>query len=194
MAINKSGLPGKSILKIGGNSFDYIDSFRGEFIDNNQNIGLADIARTFLTSSPKWVGVLFSFRNKVVGLFGLKPSGKHADRQKQLENLNWEPGTQVGLFKVFNKTNNEVVLGENDKHLDFRVSLFIDKQSNSILKKTLTISTTVIFNNRVGRLYFFLVRPFHKLIVPSMLRGTIKELEKQAKEKNIDYTSQYQQQ
>ena len=46
-------------------------------------------------------------------------------------------------------------------------------------KKDLTISTTVEFNNWFGRLYFLPVRPFHKIIVPTMLKGIIKELETQ---------------
>ncbi|CAN5258948.1 hypothetical protein BH11BAC5_BH11BAC5_50010 [soil metagenome] len=56
--------------------FDYVDSFQGEFFDNNQNIGLNDFANCFFTNSPKWVGILFSFRNNIVRIFGLKTSGK----------------------------------------------------------------------------------------------------------------------
>ena len=47
--------------------------------------------------------------------------------------------------------------------------------------KNLTISTTVEYNNWFGKLYFFPVRPFHKLIVPAMLKGIIKKLEKDIK-------------
>ncbi len=43
--------------------------------------------------------------------------------------------------------------------------------------KTLTISTTVQFNNHFGKLYFLLVRPFHRLIVPAMLKGIIRQIE-----------------
>jgi hypothetical protein len=79
---------------------------------------------------------------------------------------------------VFAKTNEEVILGEDDKHLNFRISLFLQQKQNITNKKDLTISTKVEFNNWFGRLYFFSVRPFHKLIVPTMLKGIIKELEK----------------
>ncbi len=79
---------------------------------------------------------------------------------------------------MFARTENEVILGEDDKHLNFRVSLFLEQQQNNPQKKDLTISTTVEFNNWFGRLYFIPVRPFHKLIVPTMLKGIIKELEK----------------
>ncbi|WP_228390859.1 DUF2867 domain-containing protein [Chryseobacterium contaminans] len=88
-----------------------------------------------------------------------------------------EVGERYGLFKVFNKTNNEIVMGENDKHLDFRISLLFDKNQGGQDENSLTISTTVKFHNWLGVLYFLPVRPFHKLIVPSMLKNIINNLE-----------------
>jgi len=178
MTVNNMELPDKSILKKDEKHYDYIDSYQSEFVDKNNNISPTEIGKAFFSSGPKWVEKLFVLRNKIVGLFGLKTSENITDRQKQLDNFKCEPGEQLGLFKVFTKTNNEVVLGEDDKHLNFRVSLLLDQLFNETDKKTLTITTTVEFNNWFGRLYFLPVRPFHKLIVPKMLKGIIKELEK----------------
>lgn len=177
MTINKTELPSQSILKTAENNFDFIDSFQGEFIDKNQNIGATEIGKSFFSSGPEWVGKLFALRNKIVKAFGLKTSGDTSNRQEQLERFKCEPGERLGLFKVYDKTTNEVILGEDDKHLNFRISLFIDPQTTNIDKKNLTISTTVQFNNSFGRLYFSLIRPFHKLIVPTMLKGIIKNIE-----------------
>jgi hypothetical protein len=179
MTISKAELPGKSLLKIDEKSYDYIDSFQGIFIDKNGNIDSTKIGKLFFASGPKWIDKLFAFRNKLVGLFGLKTSGKITDRQKMLDNFKFEKGEQLGLFKVFDKTDGEIVLGEDDKHLNFRVSLFIDKQTENRTNKKLIISTTVKFNNWFGRFYFLPVRPFHKLIVPTMLKGIIKNIEQQ---------------
>lgn len=178
MTVKKIGLPENSILKKDGKNYDYIDSYQSDFTTKNNTISPTEIGKAFFTSGPKWVEKLFTIRNKIVGLFGLKTAGSIIDRQKQLDNFKCEPGEQLGLFKVFSRTNNEVVLGEDDKHLNFRVSLFLDQLLNETDKKTLSISTTVEFNNWFGRLYFLPVRPFHKLIVPTILKGIIKELEK----------------
>jgi hypothetical protein len=178
MTVNNMELPDKSILNKNEKHFDYIDSYQSEFVDKKNNISPTVIGKAFFLSGPKWVDRLFTIRNKIVGLFGLKTSGKRTNRQKELDNFKCEPGEQLGLFKVFSKTDNEVVIGEDDKHLNFRVSLLLDKLPNETDKKTLTITTTVEFNNWFGRLYFLPVRPFHKLIVPTMLKGIIKELEK----------------
>ncbi|WP_199798314.1 DUF2867 domain-containing protein [Hymenobacter lapidiphilus] len=171
-------LPDKSVLNKDETHYDYIDSYQSDFFDKNNNISPTEIGKAFFSSGPKWVAKLFALRNKIVRIFGLKTSGSVTNRQKQLDSFKCEPGEQLGLFKVFSKTNNEVVLGEDDKHLNFRVSLLLDKLPNETDKKTLTITTTVVFNNWFGRLYFLPVRPFHKLIVPAMLKGFIKELEK----------------
>lgn len=177
MRIIKSTLPDKSILKVGNKMYDFVDSFQGNFSDKNDTINSTKIGKAFFMSGPKWVDELFVLRNKLVGLFGLKISSKISDRQKLLDNFKCEEGEQMGLFKIYNKTNEEVILGEDDKHLNFRVSLFIEQQANDKTNKKLIVSTTVIFNNWFGRLYFLLVRPFHKLIVPRMLKGIIKNIE-----------------
>lgn len=175
--VTKSKIPDNSTLKMDNKSFDYVDCYQSSFIDEADKIDITKIGKLFFASGPKWIDGLFTARNKVVGLFGLKTSGNTTDRQKQLDNFKCEKGEQLGLFKVFDKTDNEIILGENDKHLDFRVSLLLGKVVNKTEQKNLTITTTVKFNNSFGRLYFLPVRPFHKLIVPTMLKGIIKQLE-----------------
>jgi hypothetical protein len=81
------------------------------------------------------------------------------------------------LFKVLEKTDREAVVGEDDKHLDFRVSVHLDPLPGSApYAYALTLSTIVLFHNRIGKLYFAVVKPFHQLIVPAMLRGIAKRL------------------
>ena len=179
MIITKTEIPENSLLNTHNMTYDYIDSFQGQFVDKFQKIEITQIGKSFFSSGPKWIDKLFTFRNNLVGLFGLKTSGKISDRQKMLDNFKGEKGERIGLFKVFDKTDDEIILGEDDKHLNFRVSLFIDKQNENKTDKKLIISTTVKFNNWFGRLYFLPVRPFHKLIVPTILKGIIKNIEKQ---------------
>ncbi|MEB2777714.1 DUF2867 domain-containing protein [Algoriphagus sp. D3-2-R+10] len=181
MRIVKVTLPGNSVLNSSRKEYDFVDSFQGELNDYDDKFNSVDIGKAFFASGPKWVRELFALRNKLVSIVGLKTSGDSSNREKQLKNFECEPGEQLGLFKVFAKNENEVILGEDDRHLNFRVSLFLERKTNEKAKKNLTISTTVEFNNWFGRLYFLPVRPFHKLIVPTMLRGIINELEKQTR-------------
>lgn len=176
MKVITTSLPTNSILHIDEASYNYSDSYKASFTDVPNNITITQLGKAFFTNEPKWVRVLFAFRNKVVKLIGLKTPGKISDRQKLLDNFTCEPGERLGLFKVITKTNNEVIFGEDDKHLNFRVSLFMEEQPQNSTQKTLTISTTVVFHNWLGKLYFLPVKPFHKLLVPAMLKGIIKQL------------------
>lgn len=176
MRIKKAEFPEKSILSQGKKDFDYMDSFQGELANDGRNIDISEIGKAFFTSGPKWGKKMFAFRNKVMGLFGLK-TGSENEKLQTEKSFECEVGDRAGLFKVFDKTTNEIVLGEDDKHLDFRVSILIDKSKKGINKSSLTISTTVKFHNWLGVLYFLPVRPFHKLIVPAMLKNMIGQLE-----------------
>ena len=177
MQIVKSSLPCKSLLRKEEEFYDYSDSFQGNFIDRNGTVTSTKVGQAFFMSGPKWIDILFALRNKLVEPLGLKTAGKIKKREQLLENFTCDQGDQLGLFKVFNKTDNEVILGEDDKHLNFRVSLFIDQHNDEEANKKLIISTTIKFNNWFGRLYFLPLRPFHKLIVVAMLKKIIQRIE-----------------
>ncbi|PRB87178.1 hypothetical protein CQ022_05290 [Chryseobacterium culicis] len=152
-----------------------MDSFEGELM--NKELDITTVGKAFFTSSPKWGKKMFAFRNKLVGLFGLK-TGTETENNLTEKGFTCEVGERLGLFQVLDKTHNEIVLGEDDRHLNFRISLLIDKTSKEGNQNSFTISTTVKFHNWWGVLYFLPVRPFHKLMVPAMLKNMIGQLEK----------------
>ena len=178
MKVIKSKVPYRSLLNQGDKKYDYVDSFQGSIIGNENKLNSTDIAKAFFSSAPNWVDKLMGFRNKMVAIVGLKTSGSTADRQKDLDNLKCEKGEQVGIFRFYDKTENEIILGEDDKHLNFRVSLYLEKSKFKQEERKLIISTAVIFNNWFGRLYFLPVRAFHIPIVGTMLKATVRKLKK----------------
>lgn len=132
-----------------------------------------DAAWEFFGTAPKWVSALMRVRNAIVSLFGLK-TGKDAALRPEKTTL--VRGQKVGLFRIYEADDSEVILGEDDKHLNFRVSVFLPAaEKDPALKRTLTVSTVVHFNNVFGRIYFFFVRPFHRLVVPAMFRRMLKQ-------------------
>jgi hypothetical protein len=177
MKVTKTVIPVDSILNSTSEKFDYSDSFKSELNDPKNTLTSVDFGRAFFSSSPKWVSQLFILRNKIVGVFGLKTPENQGDRQSQLNNFTFEKGQQLGHFSIFEVTNNEVIIGQDDKHLDFRVSLFISYQADDSTQKLLTISTTVAFKNWFGKLYFLPVMPLHRITVPTMLKVIVKNLE-----------------
>lgn len=131
------------------------------------------VART-----PGWTQTLMAVRNKLVRLLGLKDLGQlhdvhemhgrrtdpHADPRSA---ASYRPGDRVGIFILRHLSEREVVMGQDDKHLDVQVSLckrLVDG------KPMLVLSTVVHIHNLLGHAYMAVVTPFHRAIVQSMLR------------------------
>jgi hypothetical protein len=120
------------------------------------------LARFIFSHQPSWVSKLMGVRDAIVARFGLK-TGKH------LEALASDPKAgRVGIFKVYSTSATEIVLGEDDKHLDFRVSVLCS--SGPADGRQLTISTVVHCHNLLGRAYLLVIAPFHRLVVKASLR------------------------
>ena len=112
-----------------------------------------------------------------VGVFGLKTSEQLTAEARNPDNFKFQVGEQLDIFKVYAKTENELVLGDDDKHLSFRVSLLLDCKNNDIGKKKIMITTMVEYKNIFGRIYFLPVKPIHQLIVKGTLKKMIKKIE-----------------
>ena len=105
-----------------------------------------------------WIQLLLSVRDSTVSLFGLKTTRE----------LRRRPGT-INFFRVESVAANELVVGENDRHLDFRTSLMRQISATSG-GEDLIITTVVHCHNFWGRAYLALILPFHKMVVRSSLQ------------------------
>ncbi|OUS35574.1 hypothetical protein A9R01_06865 ['Osedax' symbiont bacterium Rs2_46_30_T18] len=139
----------------------YVDSHRvaTEYLGRSSlQIWLEHIAKT-----PAWINFLMSLRNKLVSTLGLKDLGDLRISDK----ASWEyqTGDKVGIFTLISLTDKEVILGDNDKHLEVKISLYKDSSSG----ESIVISAVVHTHNIFGKIYMLFVTPVHKLIVPYML-------------------------
>jgi hypothetical protein len=112
-----------------------------------------EAARRMMERRPGWVGGLLMLRNLAVTPFGLKreaPAGSE----------------RIGIFPVVSASPEQVVMGFDDAHLDFRIVIEVLPDES---EKLVTATTFVRTRNRLGRLYLAAVKPFHRMIVPAML-------------------------
>ncbi|KQQ56730.1 hypothetical protein ASF66_20880 [Pseudomonas sp. Leaf129] len=114
------------------------------------------LARFILSHRPAWVGWLIKVRDTIVGRFGLKTA-------KHLGSL----ANRIGVFKVYSTNQTEILLGEDDKHLDFRISILCAEEPEG--SRQLVFSTVVHCHNPIGRAYILVIAPFHRLIVKASL-------------------------
>ena len=77
--------------------------------------------------------------------------------------------------KTVNEQNDdEAVIGMDNKHLEFHVSVGVFAVEEN--EQEITVTTVVKYHNTLGRLYFFMVFPFHKIIVPVMTDRVIAKI------------------
>lgn len=135
---------------------DWADRF--ELALNGKGLTATEAAERSLGNSPAWVRGLLQFRNGLVSVVGLKTQAP-------------EPGEYglIGPFPVLSRSDDEVVLGFNDAHLDFRI--VVDVRAGSAVNQIVGMTTLIRRHNTLGRVYLAGVMPFHKLIVPTLLAG-----------------------
>ena len=122
------------------------------------------LARFIFSVQPTWIAVLTNVRDGIVAGFGLKTA-------KHLATLSGEANAdRIGIFKVYSKSETEIVLGEDDKHLDFRLSVLCTPGAAPPLGGQLTVSTVVHCHNLLGRAYLLAIAPFHRQVVKASLR------------------------
>lgn len=115
------------------------------------------LARFLFAAQPAWIGHLMQLRDTLVAGFGLKTA-----RQ-----LTVASGRRVGIFRIYETHADEIILGEDDKHLDFRVSVLLRPGATS---PQLVVSTVVQCHNLLGRAYITLIAPFHRRVVRAHLQ------------------------
>ena len=176
MQVKKTKIPPQSSLYSNRTKYDYIDSYECLFVDPDNKLNIVIIGDRFIKPGPKWFENLFKLRNKIAAIFNLKASNETSDIGL-VDKSKWEVGSEVGIFKVFAKTTNEIILGEDDTHLNFRVSLLLETHADHPSKKICTITTIVQYNNLLGEIYFFFVKPFHQLAIPILLKRNFNGLQ-----------------
>jgi hypothetical protein len=122
------------------------------------------LARFVFSHQPSWIRGLMRVRDAIVACLGLKTA-------RQLTEGGSEAKTnRVGIFRIYSSNETEIILGEDDRHLDFRLSVLCSGAAAPEMTPRLTITTVVHCHNLLGRAYIFVIAPFHRLIVKACLR------------------------
>lgn len=134
---------------------DWADCF--EVTVSGSGLAAEIAARLAFEQMPKWVGGLMALRNLMVRPFGLQgdPDAAAAGAPR------------VGMFPIVSNDPDEIVLGFDDRHLDFRI--VVQTEALNHQQTSVRMMTLVERHNRLGRMYLAVIMPFHKLIVASTL-------------------------
>jgi hypothetical protein len=137
----------------------FIDAFRLDL--EGHAIDARNAAERMLGHPPAWIEALLTLRGVLVAPFGLKTSGKGES----------PPRETIGRFPILSQTPERLVAGFDDKHLDFRAVIdVVASGPDTDAGQQVTATTLVRTHNLFGRIYLAIILPFHRLIVPAMLR------------------------
>ena len=149
---------------------DYSDSFECNFI-SSKDIRPDDVQIAFWTTKPIWIDWLLHLRTILVKPFGIKSDiNDYADNLRECL-IN---GISYKYISATSKSNDETVTCNVDKHLTFYLSIIVRKGEGN--KKSVIATTLVNFHNLLGRCYFFVIYPFHNILVRVMLKYLVKKM------------------
>ena len=143
MRVNATPLPDQSALHSYGGQGDFLDCYS---VASDMP---ARAAAEVITAFPAWARGLLMVRRIATAPFGLSQDGPEAD-------------DKLGPFPVELDTGTEVIAGFDDKHLNFRVSVYGDG-------RRVSLATWVHPHNIGGRIYLTAILPFHILVARNAL-------------------------
>ncbi len=136
---------------------------------NRKDLGVTDMFLAIVAHHPPWMKLLLIVRNKAASLAGLDaPTASeilHADIKDR-----YVVGEKIGVWPIFWLSENEVVAGRNNKHLDFRVSVLNLPDADG---SSAAVSTVCTVHNLFGKLYLFFVVPFHRHGVRTLMANAL---------------------
>lgn len=136
------------------------DAYR-QAITNPDVTDIDSAVRAFFENSPAWLERLMKFRNSIVSKIGFETG----DGERRELPERFEAGDNVGAFGVLERSDDEIIMGGDDTHFSFRLSLWMPEGT-----RDLQVTTIGHHHSTIGRAYLTVVAPGHRLIAPIMTK------------------------
>ena len=167
MIVRETILPAGSRLTATLRRIDFIDAY--EVALAHAGTSPLNAYAAIFGNEPAWARWLMKLRGKIVSLFRLAHDFDNG-RTLDGDTAGVVPGMRVGPFTVRSVEPDELIVGDDDRHLDFRISVFRSERNGASF---VTVSTAVEIHNFLGEGYMFVVKPFHRLIAKAMMRRAV---------------------
>ncbi len=130
---------------------------------------LREFLAGFLSHYPWWVKALYGVRAVFVRLLGMRQPGAPAPLYLTPETVPFAPGSWATIFRVDAATEDDHWIGSaTDRHLTARVAIVLEPVGQGARFHVVTL---VHHHRWTGPVYLAVIRPFHHLVVDSMIRA-----------------------
>ena len=137
------------------NRIDYSDLYTVNFTSKN-SISKEDFLKSLFSSMPKWAKKAMKIDKQIA----LAAGGNNA---------NITPGGKFLFFDIISVGEYEIILGGNENVMSYRLAIaFINNIDDKYIG---VVSTKVLLKNFSGKIYFFFVKPFHKMLMKKICAG-----------------------
>ena len=127
------------------------------------------LARVAFEQQAVWIRGLTQVRDTVMATVGVKTSraigAAAASRGLQV----------IGYLPLLSKSAGELVMGGDDRHLDFRAAVL--RRTGALGGWEMVVVTVVHCHNRLGRTYLAVIAPFHRTILRANLERAVSTME-----------------
>lgn len=164
MIITERTIPTSSVLNRQTIDAAYFqDSYRAPL--GHPGAAMPDIFFAIFGQHPAWIKALLIVRNKLATWCGLE-APTSAEIMNVGAKTHYAVGDKIGPWPIFALTENELIAGRDNKHLDFRLSLLRDDHCGT---PSVVVSTICTVHNLAGKIYLFFIVPFHKWGVKTLI-------------------------
>jgi hypothetical protein len=157
MAVVKCDIPSVSVLD--RNLIDtayFRDSYSAPL--SMPHVGIVPVFIALFAHHPIWMKAILIIRNRIATLCGLQAASPSETLHFRIRD-DYSVGEKIGVWPILSLTDNELVAGRDNKHLNFRLSVLkvTDGETARVV-----VSTICMVNNTFGKIYLFFIVPFHK--------------------------------
>ena len=161
-------IPSDSVLAPLYVGADLLDAFAIRLPAGASN-DLEVLTRIALERQAGWIRALTLVRDTVMATVGVKSS-------RAIGAAAVARGLKViGYLPVLSKSAGELVMGGDDRHLDFRVG--VQQRPGVPDGRELVVATVVHCHNGLGRMYLAVIAPFHRTILRANLERAVRVME-----------------
>ncbi len=139
------------------NAADYVDAYGAGLQAPGREV--VELFFAVFGHRPWWMKAALATRNRVARWCGLEaPSARELFSHERRRH--YAVGDHIGVWPIFTLADDELIVGRDNRHMDFRLSVF--RQAARDGPERVVVTTACRVRNRFGRVYLAAIIPFHR--------------------------------
>lgn len=136
-------------------------------------VSMREFIAAMVAFQPFWITFLYSIRAVFVRFLGMRQQRLPHFRPLRPDEVPMQPGSRLVFFKVRMAEEERYWVAEaDDRHLNGALCVVVEPLSDN--QRRFHVVTIVHYHNWTGPVYFNVIRPFHHIVVGSMVRAGLR--------------------